>query len=86
MLRVVAFALLGLALFSPAPASARIECAPHCDYNHDYGPYDFTYIRPGLYGYPRCNARGECLPYLGYVYSYPRYSITIRTRPFRSRR
>jgi hypothetical protein len=86
MLRVAAFVLLGFVLFAPAPASARIECAPHCDYNHDYGPYDFTYIRPGLYGYPRCNALGECLPHLGYIYSYPRYDVRIRTRPFRSRR
>jgi hypothetical protein len=22
------------------------DCAPHCDYWHNYGPYDFSYIKP----------------------------------------
>jgi hypothetical protein len=60
------------------PASAA-ECYPHCDYNHYYGPLDFTYIRPGLYGYQVCEARGECLP--NPVYSTTRVSrgrVTIR--------
>jgi hypothetical protein len=47
-----------------APAAPAAECYPHCDYNHYYGPYDFTYVRPGLYAYPRCGPRGECSPYL----------------------
>jgi hypothetical protein len=42
------------------------ECFPYCDYTHDYGPYDFTYVRPGLYGYPICGPRGNCLPNVVY--------------------
>ena len=49
-----------------AGTALAVECYPHCDYVHDYGPYDFTYVRPGLYGYPLCNLRGECLPNLVY--------------------
>ncbi|HEV7983221.1 MAG TPA: hypothetical protein VGP86_10025 [Xanthobacteraceae bacterium] len=51
---------------SGAGGALAAECFPHCDYVHNYGPYDFTYVRPGLYGYPVCNARGECLPNLVY--------------------
>jgi hypothetical protein len=85
MPRWIAAALFALPLLTAAqPAAAEINCSPHCDYNHDYGPYDFTYIRPGLFGFPRCNARGDCSPYL--VYTYPRYSITVRPRTARPRR
>jgi hypothetical protein len=49
-----------------AGAALAAECFPYCDYSHNYGPYDFTYVRPGLYGYPLCNARGNCLPNLAY--------------------
>ena len=58
-------AALCLSLCGAGPALAA-ECFPHCDYVHNYGPYDFTYVRPGLYGYPLCNLRGECLPNLVY--------------------
>jgi hypothetical protein len=59
------FAALCLSLGSASGALAA-ECYPHCDYVHNYGPYDFTYVRPGLYGYPLCNVRGECAPNLVY--------------------
>jgi len=62
---VCGFALAGGA---PRPAAAA-ECAPHCDYNHRYGPYDFTYVRPGLFAYPLCDALGRCAPRLVYVQS-----------------
>jgi hypothetical protein len=82
MLRLFAivflFFLLGL-----SPASAAVECFPHCDYWHDYGPYDFTYKRPGLFGYPICGPRGDCAPHLAYIYQRGhglRKRITIRTR------
>jgi hypothetical protein len=59
------FAIFCVALCSAGTALAA-ECFPRCDYTHDYGPYDFTYIRPGLYGYPICGPRGNCLPNLVY--------------------
>jgi len=59
------FAALCLSLCGAGTALAA-ECFPHCDYVHNHGPYDFTYVRPGLYGYPLCNLRGECLPNLVY--------------------
>jgi hypothetical protein len=58
-------AALCLSLCGAGPVLAG-ECFPHCDYVHNYGPYDFTYVRPGLYGYPLCNVRGACLPNLVY--------------------
>jgi hypothetical protein len=58
-------AVLCLTLCGAGTALAA-ECFPYCDYVHNYGPYDFTYVRPGLYGYPLCNARGNCLPNLAY--------------------
>jgi hypothetical protein len=82
MPRIWVIALVGslVGSMSPGAASAQ-DCFPHCDYTHDYGPYDFTYIRPGLYGYAFCARSGECAPYLAYSYSgYPRGRITIRTR------
>ena|SRR6266498_2547896 len=42
MMRVFAAVLFGLLLFGLDPAWAEVECFPHCDYWHDYGPYDFT--------------------------------------------
>ena len=61
------------------------ECYPHCDYNHDYGPYDFSYIRPGLYAYPVCGPRGACAPYLVYGNSGVRSGNIIVTFPRRPR-
>jgi len=60
--------LLLLCAFGADSAVAE-ECAPHCDYYHYYGPYDFTYQRPDLYALPVCGPRGNCAPYL--VYSAP---------------
>ena len=78
-------AVLGLTLVSAGTVLAA-ECFPYCDYNHNYGPYDFTYVKPGLYGYPTCGPRGYCLPRLSYSVSgrTPRGNIEVRTipRPF----
>jgi len=52
--------------FCGAGTALAAECFPYCDYTHDYGPYDFTYVRPGLYGYPICGPRGNCLPNVVY--------------------
>ncbi len=73
-----AAALLGFCCVGTRSAAAA-ECYPHCDYVHFYGPYDFTYIRPGLFGYPLCGPRGECSPYLAYAPSRFRNGrITVR--------
>src|SRR5213083_2328287 len=87
MLRLFAAVLFAFVFFGCA-ARAEVECYPHCDYWHDYGPYDFTYIRPGLYGFPRCGPRGDCSPYLVYTYPRYRYDVTIRARsaPLATRR
>jgi hypothetical protein len=80
-MRLIAATIAGLLLAGASPAGAQVACAPYCDFTHDYGPYDLTYIRPGLYAYPRCAPSGECSPYP--VYSYPRYRgvhITVRPR------
>jgi hypothetical protein len=80
MLRFIAAAILGFFLFGSESASAQAgDCAANCDFYHNYGPYDFSYIRPGLTGYPVCDRRGNCLPYLRYyVYGRPVGRITIR--------
>jgi hypothetical protein len=65
--------LCGLAFLGSTPrTAAAVECYPHCDYHHQYGPYDLTYIRPGLFAYPVCNARGNCAPWSVYVQTGPR--------------
>ena len=67
------------AFLAGVSAGGAVECAPWCDFTHDYGPYDLTYKRPGLYGYPVCGPNGNCSPYT--VYSYPRprgVHITVR--------
>jgi hypothetical protein len=46
------------------PAVSAAECFPYCDYTHYYGPFDFTYVQPGLFGYPRCGPQGNCSPQL----------------------
>lgn len=66
------------------PAARAADCYPYCDYNHYYGPYDFTYVRPGLFAYPRCGPRGECSPTLDYVPAVRRGNITIRFLPRRN--
>jgi len=74
-------------LLGSSPAAAEIDCTPYCDFNHYYGPHDFTYVRPGLFLYPYCGPTGDCSPYL--VSSSRRYlgRITVRrfARPARPR-
>jgi hypothetical protein len=69
------------AFLSVASAGAiAAECTPHCDYIQDYGPYDYTYVRPGLFGYAICDWWGNCSPYRVYAYSGRRTGrITIRS-------
>jgi hypothetical protein len=76
MLKALFAAALSGFVLASAPAQAG--CSTHCDYVHDYGPYDFTYVRPGLYAFPRCGPSGDCDPYL--VYSWQRPRIVIRPR------
>jgi hypothetical protein len=83
MLRVLAAANLSLFLLGSGAALAD-DCSPHCDYWHYYGPYDFSYIRPGLVGYPICDQRGNCSPHLVYTYSgrqHGQFTITVRPIP-----
>jgi hypothetical protein len=62
-------------------AALADACSPHCDYWHYYGPYDFSYLRPGLVGYPLCDRQGNCAPHLVYTYpGRPLYTITIHPR------
>ena len=64
-----------------ASSAVALDCAPYCDFTHDYGPYDLTWARPGLYAYPVCGPNGNCAPYA--VHTYPRYRgvrITVRPR------
>jgi hypothetical protein len=87
MPRLLAAALFALLPLAAGPAAAEVGCAPYCDFTHDYGPQDFTYVRPGLYLYPRCGPSGYCSPHL--VSSARRYygRITVRgvARPVRPR-
>ena len=77
------FVAAALLVLAASPAGA-IECAPYCDYTHDYGPYDLTWKRPGLYAFPVCAPDGECAPRAVRVYSgTPRHRgvrITVRPR------
>jgi hypothetical protein len=84
------FSLFALFIASPA---AAVECAPYCDYTHDYGPYDLSWKRPGLYAFPLCAPNGECAPRAAHVYSpvsgWPYYGpyrgVRITVRPRRNR-
>jgi hypothetical protein len=73
--------VIGCCLAGTGPAAAA-ECYPRCDYNHDYGPRDFTYVRPGLFGYGVCGPFGNCTPWPVYSTSgnpfYRRGRIEIR--------
>ncbi|MGH6673027.1 MAG: hypothetical protein ACRECV_13775 [Xanthobacteraceae bacterium] len=83
MARIFAGVVLSLTLFASGAAWAA-DCSPYCDYVHDYGPYDFSYVRPGLFGFPVCDRRGNCAPHLVYTYSGPpRRGITIVIHPRR---
>jgi hypothetical protein len=63
MPRLISAITLLLALV-PSTALAQVSCAPNCDFVHDYGPYDFTWVRPGLFLYPYCGPSGYCSPYV----------------------
>ena len=91
--RVLPFAIRSslFALLIASPAFA-IECAPYCDYTHDYGPYDLSWKRPGRYAFPVCAPNGECAPRAVHVYSpvsgwpwwsYPSRDVRITVRPRR---
>ncbi len=73
-------ALLTFAAVSPGPARAEQLCYPHCDYTHYYGPFDFTYIQPGLFAWPHCGPQGDCAPHLAYTTGVrrPAGRITVR--------
>jgi hypothetical protein len=62
MQRLVAAAVFGTILLSPASPAAAADCYPYCDFIHNYGPYDLSWRRPGLTCYPVCDARGNCAP------------------------
>jgi hypothetical protein len=53
-------AMLIVFSFGSAPALAQ-DCAPWCDFYHDYGPYK---IGPDVYCRPRCGPGGNCAPFL----------------------
>jgi hypothetical protein len=79
MPKILATTLLLLLLSGSHAALADDYCAPSCDKWHYYGPYDFSYIRPGLLGYPVCDRLGNCAPHL--VYTHPDWRrITIIPR------
>jgi hypothetical protein len=74
----LAFVSLGT-WFGTGAVSAEEECVPHCDYRHYYGPFDFTYVQPGLFGYPLCGPQGNCSPRLVYsTTGFRRGRITVR--------
>jgi len=78
MVRRIAAGILYSIGLGIASASAA-DCSPRCDYWHYYGPYDFSYVSPGLIGYPVCDRQGNCSPSLIYVHpSQPYRRITIR--------
>jgi hypothetical protein len=76
------FALTSLVflLAGAGVATAQELCFPHCDYAHYYGPFDFTYVRPGLFGHlHHCGPQGDCSPQLALTSSVvPRGRITVR--------
>ena len=79
------FAILSSVLLGSGMAWAT-DCSPYCDYVHDYGPYDFSWVRPGLTGYPVCDSQGNCAPHLIYVHPGRRHGqINIRPVPYNER-
>lgn len=75
----IAGLLLAFAGASPAAAQSRPNCQPYCDYTHYYGPYDFNYVRGGIYCYPRCRPDGTCLPNPACVDQRATGRITVRS-------
>jgi len=91
MLKIIVLAVLCafvLCAFVLAPGIAlAYDCSPHCDYTHDYGPYDMSWVAPGLVGYPVCDWRGNCAPRLVYRrFGYARPGVMITIRPTRRAR
>ncbi len=84
MPRLIVAAVAAVFALASGPAAAEVGCVPYCDFTHDYGPYDYTWVRPGLYLYPRCSPSGDCSPHLIRSSRY-RGSVTIRSlaRPLR---
>ena len=84
----IRYSLFALAMLVATPAFA-IECAPYCDYTHDYGPYDLSWKQPGRYAFPVCAPNGECAPRAVNVYSsvsgwrwyWPSRGVRITVRP-----
>jgi hypothetical protein len=82
----IAAAIAGI--FAAQPAAA-VDCAPYCDYTHDYGPYDLSWKQPGRYAFPVCAPNGECAPHAVHVYSpvsgwptyWPYRGVRITVRP-----
>ena len=82
MLKILALPVLCVLAGTSGVALAYDGCAPHCDYVHDYGPYDLSWVAPGLVGYPVCDREGNCAPHLVYRrFGYSPPGITIRVRP-----
>jgi hypothetical protein len=79
MPKLIAAAFAVILAVASGPAAAEVACAPNCDFTHNYGPYDYTWVRPGLFLYPRCGPSGSCSPYL--IHS-SRYRGTVRIRSF----
>jgi len=81
MLRLFVAGVAGFLIARPGIAF-EYDCAPHCDYVHDYGPYDFSWVSPGLFGYPHCDREGDCSPHLVYRrFGQPWPGVTITVRP-----
>ena len=72
--------LASLAFFLAGTGAAPAEaCFPRCDYTHYYGPLDFSYTQPGLFGYPQqCGPQGDCAPHLAYTTGILQKRIAVR--------
>ena len=93
-------ALIALLLWlAPGAASAQ-SCVPYCDFNHYYGPQNFTWVQPNGFGpqqfidarprlflSPYCGPSGYCSPHLLSSAQRFRGRVTVRTvaRPVRVR-
>ena len=100
MSRPIAAITALLLCLAAGPAAAQSSCVPYCDFNHYYGPQDFTWVKPGGYGrqqfifvppglflHPYCGPSGYCSPYLLSSAQRFRGRVTVRTvtRPIRVR-
>jgi len=86
MPKLIVAAIAAALAFTTGPAAAEVGCAPNCDFTHYYGPYDYTWVRPGLFVFALCGPSGYCSPHLIRSSRY-RGTVTIRTlaRPLRRR-